>query len=102
MIGDLERICAKIDLKKNLKKTKYMINLIPSEQLNISHQSVELVDKYVYLGHEIRIERDNQTGETKGRITLAWAAYGALRDVFKNIIPIDMKRRVLDQCVLRR
>lgn len=100
MLRDLDEVCSKIGLKMNLKKTKYMTNLIPSEELQISGQCVELVDKYVYLGHEIRIDRDNQTCETKRRITLAWAAYGALRDVFKSSIPLSMKKRVFDQCVL--
>ena len=54
----------------------------------------------IYLGHEIRLGRDNQTCEIYRRIGLAWAAFGRLRGVFKGDISISLKSKVFDQCVL--
>lgn len=42
---------------------------------------VEQVEKYKYLGHEIRVNRDNRTQEQQRRISLGWTAYGNLRNV---------------------
>ena len=35
-----------------------------------------------YLGHEIKLGRDNQTTELNRIIGLTWAAYGKLRDMY--------------------
>lgn len=56
---------------------------------------MEEVNEYKYLGHEIRISRDNQTQELARRIELGWAAYGRLKDVFNSGIPISLKSCVL-------
>lgn len=55
---------------------------------------------YKYLGHEIRINRDNQTQELLTRIGLTWVAFGNLRHMFKSDIAICLKRKVFNQCVL--
>ena len=59
-----------------------MTNMVFSEQIQIEDRVIEVVEKYLYLGHEIRIGRDNQTCEMLGRINLEWAAYGKLKDIF--------------------
>ncbi|XP_045459984.1 uncharacterized protein LOC123689085 [Harmonia axyridis] len=59
-----------------------------------------MVHSYIYLGHEVRIGRDNQTAELLRRTTLGWAAYGKLRDVFKSDIPTKLKRKAFNMCVL--
>lgn len=100
MLQDLQEVCGGVGLVINMSKTKFMTNLVPSCGLKISDHEIELVDKYIYLGHEVRITRDNQTCELKRRTTLAWAAFGKLRDVFKSDIPVYLKRKVFDQCVL--
>lgn len=43
-----------------------------SNNINI----IEQVDTYKYLGHEIKIGRNNQTHEMKKRIGLTWVAFG--------------------------
>ena len=70
------------------------------KQIFIGDNKVALVNKYNYLGHKIQISRDNQTCEIKRRVTLSWAAYGKLADVFKSDMPQCLKRKVFDQCVL--
>lgn len=100
MLQELQEVCARVGLKINISKTKYMTNLVPSGNIAIGDGEVELVDKYTYLGHEVRISRDNQTCELRRRITLSWAAYGKLREVFKRNLPMCLKRKVFNQCVL--
>ncbi|XP_045460954.1 uncharacterized protein LOC123671253 [Harmonia axyridis] len=100
MLEDLQEVCVQVGLKINISKTKFMTNLVPSANIAIGDHDVNLVDRYIYLGHEIRISRDNQTCELKRRITLSWAAYGRLGGVFKSNLPVCLKRRVFDQCIL--
>lgn len=100
MLHELSHACAEIGLKINFSKTKIMTNLVMSERIKIENTQIEEVDKYVYLGHEMRISRDNQTCELHRRINLGWAAYGKLRYIFRSDIPICLKRKVFDQCIL--
>lgn len=44
-----------------MTKTKFMKNLIPSAHPKIQDKTTELVEKYMYLGHEIKISSENQT-----------------------------------------
>lgn len=89
-----------VGLKINTNKTQYMTNLVMSEAIKIDGISIEQVGSYKYLGHEISIGRDNQTREISRRIGLTWAAFGRLRNIFKSDIPMCLKRKVFDQCVL--
>lgn len=100
MLRDLQKVCGKVGLNINMSKTKFMTNLVPSCGLKIDGAEIQLVNRYVYLGHEVSISRDNQTCELKRRLTLSWAAFGRLKDVFKSDIPVNLKRMVFDQCVL--
>ena len=100
MLQELQNACADVGLQMNISKTKYMTNLVPSEQIFIGDKEVALVNKYNYLGHEIQISRDNKMCETIRRVTLSWTAYGKLADVFKSDMPQFLKRKVFDQCVL--
>lgn len=75
IMDDWENIvCSQIGLKIIFIKTKYMTNLISSEQIIIHNTEIELVDR--------------------------WATYGALGKIFKSNILISMKRRVFNQCML--
>lgn len=70
-----------------------MTNFIESSNVQADREEAEQ-------GHEIRIGKDNQTCEIYRRIGLSWAAFGKMRDVFKKNIPICLKRRSYEQCVL--
>lgn len=100
MLQELQQVCAEVGLHINISKTKFMTNLVPSGNILVDDKVIEMVDKYTYLGHEIRISRDNQTCELSRRTNLAWAAFGKLRDVLKGDLPICLKRKVFNQCVL--
>ena len=100
MLAELDAACKEVGLNINFGKTQFMTNLVPSENLKVDDKEITLVHKYKYLGHEIQIARDNQTTELQRRITLAWAAYGALSDIFKSSIPNHLKKKTFDQCIL--
>lgn len=100
MMGELMEATERTGLEINMDKTKFMTNLVPAGKISISGQTITQVYDYKYLGHEIRLGRDNQTCEIQRRIGLGWAAFGRLRETFKNKeIPICLKRRVFEQCV---
>jgi len=66
----------------------------------LESHNIDEVREYRYLGYDIKIHRDNQTQELQRRVGLGWAAYGKLNGVFKSDIPICLKRKVFNQCVL--
>ena len=100
MINELKQATEKVGLYINQQKTKIMTNLVLGGTISLGNKTIEEVDEYKYLGHQIRINRDNQTKELQRRIGLGWAAYGRLRDIFGSDIPMSLKRKVYDQCVL--
>lgn len=67
MLEELQQAIHKVGLKINYNKTKMMTDLVPSEPITIENEKIEIVDKYIYLGHEIRINKDNQTCELSRR-----------------------------------
>ncbi|XP_063825274.1 uncharacterized protein LOC135074822 [Ostrinia nubilalis] len=62
---------------------------------------VELVDHYIYLGHKITLNSENQVAEVGRRIGQAWAAFGANSHVLRSKkIAQHLKTKVFNQCVL--
>lgn len=100
MLESLDAASREVGLKVNKAKTQFMTNLVPSEHLFIDGKHIEQVNSYKYLGHEIRIGRDNQTCEINRRIGLTWAAFGKLGYVLRSEIPICLKRKIYDHCIL--
>lgn len=100
MLQELHTSCHHVGLKINFSKTKYMTNLVMSEGLTVAGRFIEEVTSYKYLGHEIKIARDNQTCELYRCIGLTWAAFGKLKYALKSDIPMCLKRKIFNQCVL--
>ena len=65
-----------------------MANVVLAKNISTYGTQIEQVYTYKYLGHEIKLGRDNQTTELNRRIGLTWAAYEKLRDVY---IPMWLK-----------
>ena len=79
-------------MKENKKKDNTTIK-IENEKLN-------KVDHYIYLGQQISMNPSKEE-EIKRRITLGWQAFGRASSTFKNKkIPLVLKRRVYNQCIL--
>ncbi|XP_044767130.1 uncharacterized protein LOC123323016 [Coccinella septempunctata] len=99
MIKQLNEASKRIGLKMNIAKTKIISNT--EETIHVDGTKLENVKEYVYLGHAIKIGKENQTAEIKRRIRLAWAGFGKMNYIFKNkSIPINLKRRAFDTCIL--
>ncbi|CAH2267236.1 jg14707 [Pararge aegeria aegeria] len=83
----------------NINKTKVMC------RDNIAHITVhgcqvKWVSEYVYLGQTITLSKEGQEKEISRRIQLGWVAFRKLSDVLKGDIPLCLKRKVFNQCVL--
>lgn len=70
MINELSLATQKVGLNINKQKTKVMTNLIIGGNTTIDNETLKEVREYKYLGHELRITRDNQTYELQRRISL--------------------------------
>ncbi|KAG7307782.1 hypothetical protein JYU34_006375 [Plutella xylostella] len=101
MLEELHVASLRVGLKMNMSKTKIMTSCptaVPN--ITVGNSSVEVVDKYVYLGQCLSFDKDSQTKEIARRIQLGWAAFGNLADVFKSSLPQCLKTKVFNQCVL--
>ena len=103
MLIDLNIESKKVGLSMNFQKTKVMCNKFvshPEHAVELENKRIENVNSYTYLGQEISMESSKEQ-EIKRRISLTWQAFGKASSIFKNRkIPIVLKRRVYDQCVL--
>ncbi|XP_044755023.1 uncharacterized protein LOC123313977 [Coccinella septempunctata] len=88
MLNELNDALRKVGLKMNISKTKIIGN----------------TTEHIYIDgtrHSIRIGKENQTAELKRRIRLTWMAFGEMSYIFRNNdIPINLKRKVFDTCIL--
>lgn len=84
----------------NLAKTKIMYNeLVDNEEITIDNTALENVDEYIYLGQLIH-KSGSLLPEINRRIKLAWRAFGQNSIIFKSRMPLYLKKRTFDQCVL--
>ncbi|XP_030755289.1 uncharacterized protein LOC115881780 [Sitophilus oryzae] len=100
MLEELVQASLKVGLRINTSKTQIMTNLVLTQNIRIGDADIKETHIYKYLGHEIQIGKNNQIHEIQRRIGLGWAAFGKLRETFKSDIPICLKRKVYEQCVL--
>lgn len=100
MLAELKEAMENLALSINFKRIKFMTILVGSSNMQIDGEEVEQTHEYNCLGHKIRIDKDNQTCEIYCRISLGWAAFGKLLDTFQSNLPICLKRKVYEQCVL--
>lgn len=99
MMSKLPLESSKVGLKINIGKTKFITNLVASENIIVNNLNIEKVYSYKSLDHDIRLRRDNQTCEIDRRIGLTWEAFGRLGYILRSHVPMCLKRRVY-QCML--
>jgi hypothetical protein len=97
-LNELNQVSVKIGLRMNMDKTKIMTNQ-PSQIITINGKELEFVYSYVYLGQLMSLD-GNQKKEIDRRIQLGWMAFGRMKNVFRGEIPIGLKRRAFEQCIL--
>ena len=100
MIQDLCRESLKAGLKINREKTKVMFNKNAiSKVIKVEGVTLEQVEKYNYLGQLIHVGASHEK-EVKRRIALGWAAFNKYGDFMKSKLPLCLKRKVYNQCIL--
>lgn len=101
MLEQLNEKSTQIGLKININKTKIMTNAPMPIHIAINGADIENVDSYIYLGHTLKLGKENQDAEIDRRIRLAWQAFGKLSFILKSrTFPIKLKAKIFDSCVL--
>ena len=57
------------------------------------------MNEYLYLGQLMKLEKDHDS-EIKRRITIGWKTFGINKDVLKSNLPMCLKRKVYNACVI--
>ena len=100
MINQLNNESTKLGMKMNMNKMKVMFNkLAQISAVQINGIEMEKVNEYVYLGQLVTMKND-KSDEIKRRIIAGWVAFNKYRDIMKSKIPIYLKRKIYNQCVL--
>ena len=100
MLSDLNKESLKVGLKMNRSKTKVMYNDNTQRRvIKVEEEIIEEVQEYNYLGQVLKLTKDNEN-EVKRRIILGWKAFGKQRHIMKSSLPICLKRKVYNQCIL--
>lgn len=90
----------KIGLKMNINKCAVIFNnFCRKDPILVDGQPMVEVDKFVYLGQEIN-SRGDFTGEISRRIQLSWAAFSKFGSIFTSKLPLCLKKKLFDQCIL--
>jgi len=84
----------------NNAKCAVMFNdFCDEDPIHIDGHKVEKLDKFVYLGQEVNTKGDF-SGEVSRRIQLSWAAFNKFRSTFTSKLPLCLKRKLFNQCIL--
>ena len=67
--------------------------------IRVDNEALEEIEEYSYQGQIWKLTRDNEH-KIKRRITSEWNAFGRQSKIMKGSLPICLKRKVYNQCVL--
>uniref|UniRef100_A0A7E4WAP6 Reverse transcriptase domain-containing protein n=1 Tax=Panagrellus redivivus TaxID=6233 RepID=A0A7E4WAP6_PANRE len=108
MLEDVGKALNKIGLEINKDKTKWMSNepRTTTTELTLNGKVIERVQHFVYLGKLIGFRRPKVPAtaafkEISRRISSGWLVFNKMKTLMrKNNVPMQLKRRFHDQCVL--
>ncbi len=85
----------------NMKETKVLFNnQLAGQQIMIGNETLKRVEIYIYLGQTVSANPAHDR-EIKRRIGMGWTAYRKQhRDIVNNNLPLSLKRKVYNQCIL--
>ena len=69
------------------------------KQIYIHQTALEEVEEYVYLGQVVKMSY-NHFDEVRRRVRAGWGAFGNLNEVMQSNMPLCLKKKVYNQCVL--
>ena len=99
-MADLNRASIKFGLKMNLNNTKIMCNQYTQERpIAMENHNIEQVHECNYLGQLVHSD-GKQEQEIHKRIKTVWRTMGKHSSIFRCKMPMCLKRKVFDQCVL--
>ncbi|CAG4934862.1 unnamed protein product [Colias eurytheme] len=99
MIDSLNIGSNRVGLEMNLCKTMLMTNSV-RRTLSVGSEPLEYTDHYLYLGKQISFTRESNEREVERRSQLTWNKYWSLREIFKGNLPIHLKTRLMNSCLL--
>lgn len=99
MVCELLKVSQEIGLELNAKKTKIMTNSIKIP-INVNTTQLEYVQDYIYLGKQIAFTKSRHYDEINRRINITWSKFWSYKEVLKSNLPIKLKKKVLDTCIL--
>ena len=76
-----------------------MTNFDTKHTIQVENDQIERVASNKYLGHTMYME-DNTAEEVMIRINAGWSCFGRHKDSLCKKIPMILRRRVFNQCVL--
>ncbi len=65
----------------------------------IGNEALELVEEYTYLGQMVSGNPAHEK-EIRRRIGMGWSAFGKQKLVMNSNLPLSLKRKVYNQCIL--
>ena len=68
--------------------------------IKVNNNNIEAVEEYIYLGQRFSLLDKGQEKEIQRRINAGWAAFANHKDIFKSNMPLSLKRKVYNACVL--
>ena len=101
MLQELDVASRRRGLKMNMKKTKVMADLsVQHKPITIDGTQLEHVSEYIYLGQRFTLTERNQDNEIRRRIKTGWQTFGRYSHFMKGNLPLCLKKKVYDQCIL--
>lgn len=99
MINSLHEESRKVGLEINLDKTNAMTNhtKIP---IYLRNRPLSYADTYIYLGKQISFNPRNNELEVERRVNITWKKFWNLKEILKSDMPINLKSRVMNTCLL--
>ncbi len=86
-------------LKMNMKKTKIVYNKhLIGRQIMIGNEAVELMEEYTYLGQMVSANPAHE--KEIRRIGMGWRAFDRQSLVMNSNLPLSLKKKVYNQCIL--
>ena len=86
-------------LNTESKKDGMFNKFAKEKDIIIENQSIEKAEENVYLGTITKMSKKLDI-ELSRRITAGWMAFWKYKDVLKSELPICMKRKIFNQCIL--
>lgn len=66
----------------------------------VENTPISYVKTYIYLGKQISFDRQNNEMEVERRVKNTWKKFWSLKEILKSDMPIKIKKRVSDTCLL--